>query len=186
MLKFPLRSAFLALPLEGEAKERFQEVQKRLFPWEKLFSFQQADRPHLTLYYWSSLMEIEYRGMERQVEKIIARTSLFNLVVTEAETFEGEKFPRVLFLQIARSEELSTLKKLCPWPNPRHPEPSRRAFMPHITLARMKNPQEYIVHRKDILKALKDVSFELSFDRLRFYAEIEGVKQTPIQDFVFG
>ena len=158
---------------------RFQEMQKRLVPFEKLFRFQQADRPHLTLFYWQSLMEIEYQGILKQLEKIVLKTSPFTLEVTEAGTFEGEKLPHVLFLSVARSPELSSLKKLCPWPN-------LKPFTPHITLARMKNPQAFLVHRKDIMKALKDISFEIPCDRLRFYAEIEGVKQTAIQDFVFA
>ncbi len=177
-LSFPLRSAFLALPLEGEAVLRFQEVQKKLVPFEKLFRFQQPDRPHLTLFYWQSLMEIEYEGMVKQLQKIAQKTRPFTLDVTEAGTFSGEKLPRVLFLGVTRSAELSDLKKRCPWPN-------LKPFTPHITLSRMKNPQAFLVHRKDIMKALKNIFFMVPCDRLRFYADIDGVKQTPIQDFVF-
>ena len=178
-LLFPLRSAFLALPLEGEAKEHFQDVQKRLQPFKELFRFQEADRPHLTLFFWGSLMEIEYSALIKQTEKIAARTSPFTLFVTGANTFEGDKEPKVLFLTIERSAELSTLKKICPWPN-------LRPFFPHITLARMKNPQAYLVHRKDILKTLKEVSFPVTCDKLRLYAEVEGVKQEKVRDFAFG
>src|SRR3989338_9347125 len=117
-LSFPLRSAFLALPMEGEAAERFQEVQKRLLPFEKLFRFQKADRPHLTLFFWSSLMEIEYSALIKQAEKIAARTSPFSLTVSGADTFEDDKEPAVLFLTIERSVTLFMLKKICPWPNP--------------------------------------------------------------------
>lgn len=175
---FPLHSAFLALPLEGEAKERFQDVQKKLLTHEKLFRFQQDDRPHLTLFFWPSLMEIEYQGITRQLTKITEHTSPFSMHVTGAGTFDGEKNPKVLFLTLERSVELSSLKKRCPWPND-------RPFSPHITLARMKNPQAFLVHRKEIMKALKGVSFDISCSKLRLYAEIDGVKQTALQDFPF-
>jgi hypothetical protein len=49
----------------------------------------------------------------------------------------------------------------------------------------MKNPNAFRVHRKKILKLFKDVSFEIPCDRLRLYAEVEGVKQTPVWDFQF-
>ena len=76
------------------------------------------------------------------------------------------------------SDELARLKKRCPWPNV---EP----FTPHITLARIKHPQKFRVHKKKIMKLLDDVMFEMNVNRLRLYAEIEGVKQTELQDFMF-
>jgi len=187
-LSFPLQRAFLALPLEGDAKRAFSELQKRLAPYEKLFRFQSPETPHLTLYFWKELMEIEYGDVLKKTEAIAARTTPFTLEVTSAETFDD----RVLTLAIARSQNLSTLKKLCPWPNPCHPERSpkggvegRSMFHPHITLARMRNPNAFRVQKKKIMKLLKNVSFAIPCDRLRLYAEVEGVRQVPIKDFVF-
>jgi 2'-5' RNA ligase len=179
-LSFPLHSSFLALPLEGEAKAKFQEVQNRLRSFENLFRFQNPKTPHLNLYFWEELLEIEYGQVVRKAEEIAARTEPFLLMVIGSGTFGEDrgKLPRVLFLSIARSGELARLKKLCPWPN-------RRPFVPHITLARMRNPNAFRVHRKKIMKLLKNVSFPISCGRLRLYAEVDGVKQTPIQDFVF-
>ena len=48
----------------------------------------------------------------------------------------------------------------------------------------MRNPNDFIAHRKKIMKLVKDVSFEIPVDRIRLYAEIDGVKQTPIRDFL--
>lgn len=204
-LSFPLHRAFLALPLEDEAKKHFQELQKRLKDYEDLFRFQNPETTHLSLYFWPTVMEIEYGAIIKRAAWIAARTQPFTLEVTGAGTFEEEKLPSVLFLTIERSEDLAHMKKLCPWPNVRHAacppklnerrrEPPRAAsrgeskhgFHPHITLARMKNPNAFRVHQKKILKLLKDVSFEIPCNRLRLYAEIEGVKQTPIQDFPFS
>ena len=178
-LSFPLHRAFLAIPLEGEAKEKYQELQERLQPYEKLFRFQKPESPHLNLYYWLELMEIEYGQVARQVEKIAAALVPFTLTVTGVGTFGSErKLERVLFLEVAYSSELASLKKRCPWPN-------NRPFHPHITLARMRNPNAFRVKRKKIMKLFKDVSFEIPCDRLRLYAEVDGVKQTPLRDFPF-
>ncbi|MEK7137672.1 MAG: 2'-5' RNA ligase family protein, partial [Patescibacteria group bacterium] len=172
-LSFPLHRVFLALPLEGEAKMHFQELQKRLREYEDLFRFQNPETPHLSLYFWSTVMEIEHGQIVRQAEKIAARTKSFTIQVTEAETFGGggrgvaryAPTEHVLFLSISRSSELSTLKKLCPWPQ-RGPlpkgepfglrGPNLRPFSPHITLARMRNPNEFHVHKKKIMKLLRD------------------------------
>ena len=124
-------------------------------------------------------MEIEYYQIVRQSEKIAARTTPFTIDVTEAGTFVDPKtkLERVLLLTIARSRELATAKKLCPWPN-------TRPFIPHITLARMKNPNAFRVHRKQIMKLLEEIAFSIPCDRLRLYAEVEGIKQTPVKDFL--
>lgn len=189
MLTFPLLRAFIAIPLEGEAREHFKEVQSRLREFEELFRFQDAKTAHLNLYFWPTLMEIEYEQVLKQTEKIAARTQPFTMEVTEAGTFGGDHggLERVLFLSVARSDELATLKKLCPWPQggPLW-GPNTRPFVPHITLARMRNPNAFRVHRKKVMKPLKDVSFSIPCDRLQLYGEVDGVKQTPVRDFPFN
>ena len=173
-LSFPLQRAFLALPLENEAKWAFQEIQDRLSDYDRMFRFQNPQSPHLTIYFWNELMEIEYEDVMRKVEKIAERTSTFSYHVTEAATFND----RVLVLNIERSDELAKLKKLCPWPNV-------KPFSPHLTIARMRNPNEFRVHKKKIMKLLKDVEFDVPVDRIKFYAEVGGVRQTPVCDFKF-
>jgi 2'-5' RNA ligase len=96
--------------------------------------------------------------------------------VTGVETFGNHGEDRVLFLTIAFSEELARLKKACPWPE-------GRPFAPHITLARIDHPQRFNVLKKKVMKALEDITFDIPVDRLRLYAEVNGVKQTALQDF---
>jgi len=172
-MSFPLRRAFVALPLEGEAKHAFQQVQSRLAEYDRMFRFQNPETPHLTLHYFGELMEIEYGDVTKKMQNIADRTSPFTITVTGADVFKGRQPPTVLFLTVARSQELAMLKKRCPWP-------STQVFHPHITLARMKKPHDFVVHQKKIMKLLKDISFEVPIDGIRMYAEIEGKQQTPI------
>jgi len=178
-LVFPLRSAFVALPLEGPAKWQFQAVQEALKPFESFLRFQQPNTPHLTLQFWQELMEIEYTSVLAQAKNIAHAASPFMLRATEVGTFGDRGEVRVLFLSVAFSEELARLKKSCPWV-------SGRKFEPHITLARVDHPQRFAVHSKRVMKAVADISFDIPVDRLRLYAEVDGRKQTPLQDFVFG
>ena len=92
------------------------------------------------------------------------------------ESAPDHKLDRVLWLTIVRSEELAKLKKLCPWPN-------IQPFSPHITIARIGKPHDFRIHKKKIMKLLKNVSFDIPVDRIRFFAEIECEKQTPLRDF---
>lgn len=179
ILSFPLCHAFLALPLKGESKDAFRDIQSRLQEYEEIFRFQNSETAHLTLHFFGTLMQIEYAEILRKAEMISARMKQFTLQVTGTGVFEGRDPSRVLFLTIDRSEDLSKLKKLCPWPN-------KTPFFPHITLARMKNPMSFVVHRKKIMKLLKDVSFSIPVTCLRLYAEIDGEQQIPIQDFSLG
>lgn len=177
-LTFPLRSAFLAIPLEGEAKSTFHMLQLHLEPYRDFLRFQNPASPHLTLYYWKELLKIEYDDVLPAIKRIADRTKPFTLEVNGVDTFGRPGKERVLYLSVAFSPELATLKKLCPWPNP--PD---KPFAPHITLARINRPHTFTVHRKKIMKALDDVAFTLPVTMLRFYAEVDGHRQTPLADF---
>ena len=176
-LSFPLPSTFLALPLEGQPKWQFQALQEELRPYESMLRFQNPQSPHLTLYFWKETLELEYQGIVQQAEKIAAAHRPFTIKVTGAETFGSRGEDRVLFLAIAFSEELARLKKACPWPE-------GRPFAPHITLARIDQPQRFNVVKKKVMKALEGIAFDIPMDRLRLYAEVEGRKQTALEEFV--
>ena len=176
---FPLRSTFLAIPLEGESKNVFQKLQTRLKGFDDAFRFQNPQSPHLTLQFWKELMEIEYYQVIPQAKKTAHATEPFSLKVQGVSTFGSSREDRVLHLAIPFNEDLARLKKRCPWP-------SLDPFIPHITLARMKHPQRFAVQKKKIMRLLDDVEFEILVDRLRLYAEIDGKKQTALQDFPFS
>lgn len=178
-MKFPLRSVFVAFPLENEAKWQFQALQEELRPFEDCLRFQNPQSPHLTVQFWKEMMEIEWEPMRRQCQKIAEKTESFTFRVTEADTFSHNGQDSVLYLSVAFSEELARLKKSCPWV-------SAQKFHPHITLARMRHPQKFMNQKKKIMKALSGCSFEVPVDRLRLYAEVGGAKQTMIEDFIFN
>lgn len=175
-LAFPLRRAFVALPLMGEAQEHFRALQECLAPYASFLRFQKPEQPHLTLVFWETLLEIEYAQVMRVLPKIAARMHPFTLSLGGVTTLGEKGGESVLFLTPAFSPELAVLKKLCPWPN-EHP------FLPHVTLARITHPERFVRAKKRIFKLLSDVPFPWTVDRLRFYAEISEVRQTPIEDF---
>ncbi|PIR52606.1 hypothetical protein COU76_05530 [Candidatus Peregrinibacteria bacterium CG10_big_fil_rev_8_21_14_0_10_49_10] len=178
-LVFPLQSVFLALPLEQEAKQTFQNLQHSLLPFAPFLRFQNPATPHLTLYFWKEVMAIEYRDIERAARKIATNTASFSLQCTGVSTFRARGKANVLFMEVAFSEELARMKKQCPWPN-------LQPFAPHITVARITHPDRFAVERKKVEKALYGCSFPIMFNSLRLYAEVDGVKQSPIGKFVFG
>ena len=178
-LHFPLRSTFLALPLENEAKWQFQALLEELRPYQESLRFQNPQTPHLTLFFWPEVLELEYEVIVRQVKKIASVAQSFTLKVTQASTFANRGEDRTLFLDVAFSPELAQIKKSCPWSE-------ERPFQPHITLARVRHPQRFNTVKKNVMKALDAIAFDIPIDRLRLYAEVNGMKQTPLEDFCFG
>jgi 2'-5' RNA ligase len=178
---FPLRSAFLALPLTGVAKRRFREMQESLGDVEDILRMQPAATPHLTLTFWREMMEIEYGQVLAQCQRIADRSMPFILRVNGVDVFSDHGEDRVLFLTVEFSPDLAELKKRCPWPN----EPGR-PFSPHIALARIRHPQRFVRAKKKVLTILKNVAFPMTVDRLRLYANVEGKSQTAIGEFMFG
>ena len=173
---FPLRSTFLALPLEEKPKWLFQALQEELKPYEDCLRFQNPQSPHLTLQFWREVMEIEYEQIIQQTEVIAEKHAPFAMRVTGVEKFGTRSEDCVLFLTVAFSEELARLKKACPWP-------SAQQFSPHITLARVRHPQKFAVSKKKILKILGAIDFSVPVSCMRLYAEVHSIKQTPLQDF---
>jgi 2'-5' RNA ligase len=179
-LSFPLHSAFLALPLENVVQWRFRALQDSLRPFEDCFSFQNPESPHLTLYFWHELLKIEYEQMLVQMGKIADGTVSFSLEINGVDTFGPKGNEKILFLTVAFSPELATLKKKMPWPNP--PD---KPFHPHITLARIKHPQRFDHNKKKIMKVLSGISIDFPVTMVRFYAEIDRKKQTELDEFPF-
>lgn len=177
-LHFPLKSAFIALPLSNSAKAVFADLQHNLKTFTDIFRFQNPESPHLTLQFWKEVMEIEYYQIIPQAKKIADVSSPFMLKVQGASTFGSRGDDHVLYLDVPFSDELARLKKRCPWPNS---EP----FAPHVTLAWIKHPQKFRVHKKKVMKLLSDAEFGMHVERLRLYAEVQGIKQTALQDFPF-
>lgn len=176
---FPLHSVFLALPLEGQPKWQFQALQEELRPFEDILRFQNPASPHLTLMFWPGVGELEYKGIVEQASKIASLHAPFTIKVTGAETFGNRGEDHVLFLPVGFSEELARVKKTCPWSD-------GRPFAPHITLARVGHPQRFNVVKKQVMKLLDSAAFDIPVDRLRLYAEVNGVKQTALEDFAFA
>ncbi len=186
-LRFPLQSAFLAIPLEDEAKAFFGELQDRLQKYSDIFTFQKRESPHLTLQFWKELMEIEYGQVVPQCRKIAEATAPFRLVIDGIGTFGKRGDTRVLYLDVPFSEPLARLKKRCPWPSAPDesaPPGEERLFRPHITLARIKHPQRFVITEKDIQKLLKGISLSMPVKRLRLYANVDGIHQTALHEFL--
>lgn len=174
-----MHSVFLALPLEQEAKWQFQAVLESLKPWEEILGFQSGQTPHLTLQFWQEAGELELKGIREQAAKIASKSIPFDLRINGADTFSSHGEDRVLFLTVHFSPELAALKKQCPWD-------TREPFRPHITVARPRHPQRFNVVKKKVMKELEGIGFTMRVDRLRLYGEIDGRKQTPVADFLFG
>lgn len=175
---FPLRSCFVAVPLEHEAKRRFHALQQTLGEFSDCLRLQSPETPHITLQYWKEVMEIEYRQVQTQAAVVAKKSAPFLLHCEGVSTFGTRGRDSVLFMDVPFSEELAKLKKRCPWQ-------SDRPFTPHLTLARITHPERFATVKKRILKALDASRLEVSADRLRLYAEIDGRKQTPLEDFPF-
>lgn len=173
---FPLRSVFLALPLEGEAQRKFQELQEQLSAFGECLRFQNPHSPHLTLFFFPEVGELEYKGIVEQAGKIARIAAPFTMRVIEAGTFGNRGRDTVLFLTVAFSPEVASLKKLCPWTD-------GKPFSPHITLARVCHPETFVTMKKKVMKVLSDVQFPISVTCLRLYGEVGGVKQTVLRDF---
>src|SRR3989338_9005763 len=108
-MQFPLRSVFLGIPLEHEAKDQFHALQEVLHPWESILRFQKPETPHLTLQFWPTVMEIEYHQILKQIPVIAEKYQPFSLKIEGIEFFGSRGEDKVMHLSVPFSEPLARL-----------------------------------------------------------------------------
>ncbi|PIP65605.1 RNA 2',3'-cyclic phosphodiesterase [Candidatus Peregrinibacteria bacterium CG10_big_fil_rev_8_21_14_0_10_49_16] len=176
-LDFPLHSAFLALPLEGEAKKKFLQLRMKLEEEQHCLSLQQPDTPHLTIQYWAQVTQGEYDAILEQTRVLVENIQPFMLQTKQFNTFSSHDKENVLFFDVKKSQELDHIIEESPW------EQMYKPFHPHVTLARIKDAERFTEKKAEIFERLRDCQFDIPVDRFRFYALVDGIHQTPLNTF---
>lgn len=132
---------FLALTLNPKAKSEVIKYQQKIF-FPKKSRLTKPNQLHLTLFFWSNLNEKQ----KRIVKKILKQTPLkpylpLNLEVNSLAGFPNNQKARVAVLKVKSQQAnklYSVLKKKL---KQKSLIVEQKDFLPHLTLARLKLPQ---------------------------------------------
>jgi 2'-5' RNA ligase/alkylated DNA nucleotide flippase Atl1 len=175
---------FVAFPLEEKEVEKFKKLTKTLSQinnWS--FTLQKSDTPHITLrFFWELNLKTFHKiisATAKNIKKI--KTSLINQIIAfnQLDNF----WERVYFYK-PKSENIEKefkkfyiqFHKLIWIPK------ETRPYRPHLTIARIKNPEKFEEIKQDFIKICENFKFNLKINKLRFYAAVDNQYQIPLID----
>lgn len=125
---------FAALTLPDDLAERLTQLMQGV-PGAK---WRPKENLHLTLSFFGDIDEAVARTLDQELEEV--RGAPFDLALKGSGVFGGDD-PRALWIGAERPPELMQLNKACVRAAKRAGiEPERRAFIPHVTLAYLNDP----------------------------------------------
>jgi len=175
---------FVAFPLEWKEVEKFKKLTdslNKINNWS--FTLQKAETPHITLrFFWELNLKTFHqivKNTAKNIKKI--KTSLINQIITlnQIDSF----WDRVYFYK-PKSENIRKefkkfyiqFHKLIWIPK------ETRPYKPHLTIARIKNQENFEKIKQDFIKICENFKFNLKINKLRFYAAVDNRFQIPLID----
>ncbi|CAG0931673.1 RNA 2',3'-cyclic phosphodiesterase [Planctomycetaceae bacterium] len=178
---------FVAIKLPGEVKELLRSIQSGLDRGFRGVSWVKAESIHLTLKFLGEIDEAKAREVSEALEKASSASGPFTLEVQGVGCFPNSRSPRVLWAGIKESAPLASLQKRVDGLLMEAGfEAEDRPFTPHLTLCRIKSPEDGRTLGKLLagLKPEAKASFTVSsFAFMKSVLKPSGAEYTPIREF---
>lgn len=158
---------FVAADISAEARGRVSEYISELrrefaglrVGWEK------PEKLHLTLKFLGETDDAQLAELEKITEKIAENASPFNLQIAETGVFPSPRNARVLWIDFKDEQgNLARINKVleAECENIGFAR-ERRDFVPHLTIARLREPQKsHLLAEKHLQNEFEPVAFEVS------------------------
>ncbi|GAE25784.1 2'-5' RNA ligase [Halalkalibacter wakoensis JCM 9140] len=162
---------FLAVPLSDELKKQINEsVSKADWPFKSWVHEQDL---HLTLVFLGACTEDQLKDVKKVCNEVVSTWNPFSLELTSFGTFGQKEHPRVFWIGVREEQKLAGLQhelfRAC---SQLGFELDKRAFSPHITVARKWVSKETYVAQENPTKGQR-----WSIDNIVLYKSV--VTETP-------
>ena len=183
------KRVFLAVILPPSLKKELMDLQKELQNKDKNYSwrFLPEETFHLTLIFLGYLTSEEIGKVIKISHDQAKNFSSFSVLLKELDYGPNPLFPRLIWLKGEFNQNLNQLKIALEkeiQKNKINFFPEKRALIPHITLARLKNENSIIPPRE---KIYQKVDFKIpveSFWLMESILKREGAEYQPIKEFI--
>jgi RNA 2',3'-cyclic 3'-phosphodiesterase len=138
------KRVFIAVDISDEARRKitaYIENIKRLMPQTKI-KWERSDKLHLTLKFLGDVDAERLPALENAVRTVASLHSPFNISVEGTGVFPGLKDPRILWIGIKGDQLTEIAGELDAACEPLGFEGEKRAFHPHLTIARVRDSRQ--------------------------------------------
>jgi RNA 2',3'-cyclic 3'-phosphodiesterase len=145
------KRVFIAVDISDEARRKiaaYIENIKRMSPQSKI-KWERADKLHLTLKFLGDVDAQQLHDLDIAVREVALLHSPFDISVEGTGVFPGVRDPRILWIGIKGDQIAAIAGELDAACEPRGFEREKRAFHPHLTIARIRDPR----HSSEVVEA---------------------------------
>ncbi len=145
--------------------------------------WEESDKLHVTLKFLGDVDESKVDEISNMLDKLVHSYSPFKLELSDFGGFPDLKYPRVLYVGLSGNSELSKFhSELDQYLSKIGFEKESRKFIPHVTLAKVKNR----VHIKETLPITQSIFNITQIGLIKSEPRSEGSVYTPVKLFKLG
>lgn len=138
-----------------DPKEAFKKIKSGLLKKEIEHRWVPVENYHCTLNFLGETDPLMLPELKNLMRMVADRHAPFKLDIHGAEAFPETRMGRVIYVGIQNSRELRSLQEDCLEVLREKFHPEERAYIPHLTIARLRNPKNL----SDILSPVKKHHF---------------------------
>ncbi|MBE7413930.1 MAG: RNA 2',3'-cyclic phosphodiesterase [Deltaproteobacteria bacterium] len=155
--------AFIAIRIPSEVKEALRLAQAELDRGSRSINWARPESMHLTLKFLGETDERLLDALGAGLENAASGIGPFKLTVEGVDAFPNRRRPRVIWAGIGESAELTALKQRVEENvNRLGFEPEEREFSPHLTLCRIKTPEDSMLMGSALSEASPSLKTEFT------------------------
>jgi len=128
---------FTAIPLDKDSLRALEKYRDTMGKDTPFFHWTQINNLHITLVFFGDVSEEKIPALSEELEKIAANTKSFNLIFDHAIYAPPNRPTSMIWFKMKESEDFFNLAESINKINKNKKE--QLDFIPHITLARLKN-----------------------------------------------
>lgn len=178
--------AFIAIRIPSEVKEALRSVQALLDLGSRSINWARPESMHLTLKFLGETDERLIDTLGAGLESAASGIGPFKLTVEGVGAFPNKRRPRVIWAGIGESAELTELKQRVE-DNviPLGFEPEEREFSPHLTLCRIKTPEDSMLMGSALSEASPPLKTEFTVYSVVLFKSVlrpKGAEYTAMKE----
>lgn len=187
-----LSSAYVAIPLSTDSREALRVLVEQLRMLHLPVRWQSVSKSHITLIYYGEIDEATLPLIQKELQTVARSSKPFTLKLGEGlDHFGPADTPRVAWLPIVESAALKQLQEKLN----RHttsfiksPEKNYAPFHPHLTLAKVMQPERYLESLDKLEKACREWFISLEVEKIQLCARsVEtGEYQVAFAEYPLG